>query len=190
MTINRYDLDAISKEAERRLLLGESKEAVYKTLSTDCDNAPYVAQCLASMPSLELRRRYRAWNAVLIGLLIYNVITSLLIFMGILVLTSKHPQMLYFLLSGLALLGIALSIVVVYGVSHYKIWGYVAVILFGALGINHALDRIFHHPTFSNFVDCISVIAVVVFAVILRKKLLPKAGIIGLKTDAKGQYQF
>jgi hypothetical protein len=163
---------------------GKTKLEIFNSLGGSDD----IARVVAATPDLETRKKYQKLNMILVGIIFYYAVMKFVFSVTTFVI-SGAPKYLF----PLALLVPAAAIYVACCIKKFYGEFYLAVAMLGLAAFSKGIDL----PTdsFEGNGGIISVavqlplMAGVVIAFILKKRLCPGLGFMGAKTDAAGKYQ-
>jgi len=178
----------ISREVQEHLAEGQTKADIFKHLRTKFDDDKLSARFLALWPYPELRRKYRNLNRALIVLLVIVTVAKIL-FAGLFIL-SEIPKAFPMLL-----IVPLINIFLIYLVVKFNGLGYTATALLGFAGLCQMWGSLSDEPLMLdiiiNSVLSVIILAAIVLAVMLRRRLLPNSTFfLQPKKDEAGQYIF
>jgi hypothetical protein len=184
--MNKDERKGLNHRLEQRILDGERKADIYAEYPEGPD-AILVAKVLAQIPTFERREQFKALNWVLIfGL---GVLTTIKVLAVSLFVMTEMPKAVW-----LILLAPAINLFLIWMVARFQGAGYLLVIGFGAMGISKAAEGLSKASGPIEFIlgafNIACVIACIILAAYLRKKLLPQTGFTGPHKDAAGRPVF
>jgi len=173
------------QKIENMITEGKTKHEVFVALGGTDD----IARVVAATPDLESREKYKKLNKILVGIIIYYAVIKLIFGVAALV-TSGAPKYLL----PLTFLVPAAAIYIAYCIKKFYGEFYLVVALLGLAAFLKGIDLSSNSFNGNGAVISLGVqlplLAGVVIAFILKKRLCPTLGYMGAKTDAAGKYQF
>jgi len=175
------------KAIETRVLSGECKSEIYAGYPDEQD-ARLVARVLAQIPTPARRKQFRLLNWVLIVSI--GVLAAIKLLIVTLLVLTEIPKG-----AALILLAPVINIFLIWVVAKFRGFGYLLVVAFGLTGVSNVIESFekgLHPIDFAiNAVSLICVVASIIIAVVLMKKLLPQTSfLLTPKRDETGNPLF
>jgi hypothetical protein len=172
----------LNKLANELIHSGKTKQEAFEELSDQYYESDTIARIIGSIPSQEVKEKFKTIN---------NVLFTLLIISAILKIISAVPLLLDTVTGGIIVILIIPIINIFFAIQVKKMRGeiYLALGLLAAAGIFKTLQSVFEVGPIA-FIDTAVISAICILAFYIKSKAFPNFGFSGIKKGKDGQYQF
>jgi hypothetical protein len=170
--MNKAERKQLYNNIEKRILAGEHKSKIYAEYPDEQDSK-LVARLLVQIPTPARRKQFSLLNWILVVAI--GILTAInLVVITLLVLTETPKGVVLILI-----VPTIINIYLIWAIAKFRGVGYVLVIVFGLNGLSNTMEgfgvETIHHVAFAiNVIGFVCIIASIVIAFVLMKKLLPQ----------------
>jgi len=172
----------LNKLAIQLIEQGKTKQETFEELSSQYYESDTIARIIGSIPTLEIKQKFKTVN---------NILFLLLIVSAILKVVSVLPLILDTVTGGIAVMLFVPLINIFFAIQVKKMRGeiYLALGILATAGILKTLQSLIEVGPIA-LIDTAIVTAICILAFYIKSKAFPNFGFSGIKKGKDGQYQF